>query len=192
MLHNNLDPQVAERPEDLVVYGGTGKAARNVEAFELIVKALRDLNDDETLPVQSGKPVAILPTHRDAPRILISNSMLVPHWATWENFRKLEEKGLTMYGQMTAGSWIYIGSQGIVQGTYETYAEVARQHFGGSLKNTLNVTAGLGGMGGAQPLAITMNEGVCLAAEVEEWRVRKRLETKYVDEIALDIDKAID
>jgi urocanate hydratase len=192
MLHNNLDPDVAERPEDLVVYGGTGKAARNVESFHLIVKALRDLNDDETLLIQSGKPVAILPTHKDAPRVLISNSMLVPHWATWENFRDLEEKGLTMYGQMTAGSWIYIGSQGIVQGTYETYAEVARQHFGGSLKNTLNVTAGLGGMGGAQPLAITMNEGVCLAAEVEEWRIRKRVETKYIDEIIHDIDKAID
>lgn len=192
MLHNNLDPDVAERPEDLVVYGGTGKAARNVESFHLIVKALRDLNDDETLLIQSGKPVAILPTHKDAPRVLISNSMLVPHWATWENFRDLEEKGLTMYGQMTAGSWIYIGSQGIVQGTYETYAEVARQHFGGSLKNTLNVTAGLGGMGGAQPLAITMNEGVCLAADVEEWRIKKRIETKYIDEIIHDVDDAID
>ncbi len=192
MLHNNLDPEVAERPEDLVVYGGTGKAARNPECFHLIVKALRDLNEDETLLIQSGKPVGILPTHKDAPRVLISNSMLVPHWATWENFRNLEEKGLTMYGQMTAGSWIYIGSQGIVQGTYETYAEVARQHFGGSLKNTLNVTAGLGGMGGAQPLAITMNEGVCLAAEMEEWRIRKRIETKYIDEIITDVDAAID
>ena len=192
MLHNNLDPDVAERPEDLVVYGGTGKAARNVECFHLIVKALRDLNEDETLLIQSGKPVAILPTHKDAPRVLISNSMLVPHWATWENFRDLEEKGLTMYGQMTAGSWIYIGSQGIVQGTYETYAEIARQHFGGSLKNTLNVTAGLGGMGGAQPLAITMNEGVCLAAEVEEWRIKKRIESKYTDEIIYNLDEAID
>jgi urocanate hydratase len=192
MLHNNLDPAVAERPEDLIVYGGTGKAARNVECFHLIVKALRDLNDDETLLVQSGKPVAIMPTHKDAPRVIISNSQLVPHWATWENFRDLEEKGLTMYGQMTAGSWIYIGSQGIVQGTYETYGEVARQHFGGSLKNTLNVTAGLGGMGGAQPLAITMNEGVCLAAEVEEWRIKKRLETRYIDEISYGIDEAID
>lgn len=192
MLHNNLDPEVAERPEDLVVYGGTGKAARNVESFHLIVKALRDLNDDETLLIQSGKPVGILPTHKDAPRVIISNSQLVPHWATWEHFRELEDKGLIMYGQMTAGSWIYIGSQGIVQGTYETYAEVARQHFGGSLKNTMNVTAGLGGMGGAQPLAITMNEGVCLAAEMEEWRIRKRLETKYIDEISLDIDEAID
>src|SRR5436190_12110353 len=192
MLHNNLNPAVAERPEDLIVYGGTGKAARNVESFHLIVKALRDLNDDETLLIQSGKPVGILPTHKDAPRVIISNSQLVPHWANWEYFRDLEDKGLIMYGQMTAGSWIYIGSQGIVQGTYETYAEVARQHFGGSLKNTLNVTAGLGGMGGAQPLAITMNEGVCLAAEVEEWRIRKRLETKYIDEIAFDVDEAID
>jgi len=192
MLHNNLDPNVAERPEDLIVYGGTGKAARNAECFHLIVKALRDLNDDETLLIQSGKPVGILPTHKDAPRVIISNSQLVPKWATWEIFRELEDKGLIMYGQMTAGSWIYIGSQGIVQGTYETYAEVARQHFGGSLKNTLNITAGLGGMGGAQPLAITMNEGVCLAAEVEEWRIKKRLETKYIDEISLDIDEAID
>jgi urocanate hydratase len=192
MLHNNLDPEVAECPEDLVVYGGTGKAARNVEAFNNIVKALKDLNDDETLLIQSGKPVGILPTHKDAPRVIISNSQLVPHWANWEYFRELEDKGLIMYGQMTAGSWIYIGSQGIVQGTYETYAEVARQHFGNSLKNTLNVTAGLGGMGGAQPLAITMNEGVCLAAEVEEWRIRKRIETRYIDEIFTDIDKAID
>lgn len=192
MLLNNLDPEVAESPEDLVVYGGTGKAARNVESFHLIVKALRDLNDDETLLIQSGKPVAILPTHKDAPRVIISNSQLVPHWATWDYFRELEDKGLIMYGQMTAGSWIYIGSQGIVQGTYETYAEIARQHFGGSLKNTLNVTAGLGGMGGAQPLAITMNDGVCLAAEVEEWRIKKRLETKYIDELFHDIDKAID
>jgi urocanate hydratase len=192
MLHNNLDPDVAENPEELIVYGGTGKAARNAESFHLIVKALRDLNENETLLIQSGKPVGILPTHKDAPRVIISNSQLVPHWATWENFRELEDKGLIMYGQMTAGSWIYIGSQGIVQGTYETYAEVARQHFGGSLKNTLNVTAGLGGMGGAQPLAITMNEGVCLAAEVEEWRIKKRLDTKYIDEMITDIDKAID
>ncbi|SFB94728.1 urocanate hydratase [Flexibacter flexilis DSM 6793] len=192
MLHNNLDPNVAERPEDLVVYGGTGKAARNHEAFELIVKALKDLNEDETLLVQSGKPVGILPTHPDAPRVIISNSMLVPHWANWKNFRELEAKGLTMYGQMTAGSWIYIGSQGIVQGTYETFAEVARQHFGGTLKGTLNVTAGLGGMGGAQPLAITMNEGVCLAAEVEEWRMDKRLETRYLDKKTHSIDEGID
>ena len=192
MLLNNLDAEVAEKPEDLIVYGGTGKAARNFEAFELIIKALKDLNEDETLLIQSGKPVGILPTHKNAPRVILSNSMLVPHWATWENFRALEAKGLTMYGQMTAGSWIYIGSQGIVQGTYETFAEVARQHFGGSLKHTLNVTAGLGGMGGAQPLAITMNEGVCLAAEVEEWRIDKRLQTKYLDEKYQDIDEAID
>jgi urocanate hydratase len=192
MLHNNLDPDVAERPEDLIVYGGTGKAARNPEAFHLIVKALKDLNDDETLLVQSGKPVGILPTHKDAPRVIIANSNLVGHWATWDYFRQLEAQGLIMYGQMTAGSWIYIGSQGIVQGTYETFAEVARQHFGGSLKNTLNVTAGLGGMGGAQPLAITMNEGVCLAAEMEEWRVDKRIQTRYCDEKYHDINQAID
>ena len=192
MLHNNLDPDVAERPEDLIVYGGTGKAARNTECFHLIVKALRDLNDDETLLIQSGKPVGILPTHKDAPRILISNSQIVPHWANWDEFRKLEAMGLTMYGQMTAGSWIYIGSQGIVQGTYETYAEVARQHFGGSLKNTLNVTAGLGGMGGAQPLAITMNEGTCLAAEMEQWRCEKRIQTRYLDFMFQNLDEAIE
>ncbi len=192
MLHNNLDPDVAERPEDLIVYGGLGKAARNWEAFDQICDALLTLNDDETLMVQSGKPVAILPTHKDAPRVLISNSQLVPNWANWDHFRELEAKGLMMYGQMTAGSWIYIGSQGIVQGTYETYAECARQHFGGTLKGTLNVTAGLGGMGGAQPLAITMNEGVALVAEVEEWRIRKRLETRYLDVMSRDIDEAID
>jgi urocanate hydratase len=192
MLHNNLDPEVAERPEDLIVYGGTGKAARNAEAFELIVKALKDLEEDETLLIQSGKAVGILPTHKNAPRVLISNSMLVPHWANWETFRELEAKGLTMYGQMTAGSWIYIGSQGIVQGTYETFAEVGRQHFGSSLRNTLAVTGGLGGMGGAQPLAITMNEGVCLAADVEEWRILKRIETKYIDKITSSIDEGID
>jgi urocanate hydratase len=192
MLLNNLDPDVAERPEDLVVYGGTGKAARNPEAFQLIVKALQDLENDETLLIQSGKPVGILPTHPDAPRVIIANSHLVPHWANWDEFRRLEAKGLTMYGQMTAGSWIYIGSQGIVQGTYETFAEVARQHFGGTLRGTLNVTAGLGGMGGAQPLAITLNEGVCLAAEVEEWRIDKRIETRYLDKKYFDIDQAID
>lgn len=192
MLLNNLDPAVAERPEELIVYGGRGKAARNPEALELIIKALRDLENDETLLIQSGKAVGILPTHIDAPRVLISNSQLVPKWATQQHFDELEHKGLMMYGQMTAGSWIYIGSQGIVQGTYETFAEIARQHFGGTLKRTLSVTAGLGGMGGAQPLAITMNEGVCLAAEVEEWRIRKRLETRYIDEIAFDIDAAID
>lgn len=192
MLHNNLDPDVAERPEDLIVYGGLGKAARNWEAFDQICDALLELNDNETLMVQSGKPVAILPTHKDAPRVLISNSQLVPNWANWEHFRELEAKGLMMYGQMTAGSWIYIGSQGIVQGTYETYAECARQHFNGSLKGTLNVTAGLGGMGGAQPLAITMNEGVALVAEVEEWRIKKRLETRYLDIMFRDVDQAID
>ncbi|QNL21085.1 urocanate hydratase [Hyphobacterium sp. CCMP332] len=191
MLYNNLDPDVAERPEDLVVYGGTGRAARNWDAFDLIVKALKDLEDDETLLVQSGKPVGILPTHKDAPRVLISNSMLVPNWANWEHFRELEKKGLMMYGQMTAGSWIYIGSQGIVQGTYETFAEVARKHFNGTLKGTLNVTAGLGGMGGAQPLAITMNEGVCLAAEMEEWRIDKRIETRYIDKKTNDINEGI-
>ncbi len=192
MLMNNLDPDVAEKPENLVVYGGTGKAARNWESYHLIVKALEDLNEDETLLVQSGKPVGILPSHKDAPRVIISNSQLVPHWATLDYFRELEAKGLIMYGQMTAGSWIYIGSQGIVQGTYETFAECARQHFGGTLKGRLNVTAGLGGMGGAQPLAITMNEGVCLAAEMEEWRIRKRLETRYLDVMTKDIDQAID
>ena len=192
MLLNNLNPDVAERPEDLIVYGGRGKAARNVEAFHAIVKSLKELGDTETLLIQSGKPIGILPTHADAPRVLISNSMLVPNWANWKHFDELEKKGLMMYGQMTAGSWIYIGSQGIVQGTYETYAECARQHFGGSLKGTLNVTAGLGGMGGAQPLAITMNEGVCLAAEMEEWRIDKRLETRYLDEKYLDVDQAID
>lgn len=192
MLHNNLDPEVAERPEELIVYGGRGKAARNVDAFELIVKALRDLEDDETLVIQSGKPVAILPTHPDAPRVIISNSMLVPNWANWEHFTELDKKGLMMYGQMTAGSWIYIGSQGIVQGTYETFNAVADKHFGGTLKGRLCVTAGLGGMGGAQPLAITMADGVCLAAEVEAWRAEKRVETRYLDYIEYDIDKAID
>ncbi|HZF99425.1 MAG TPA: urocanate hydratase, partial [Chitinophagales bacterium] len=192
MLHNNLDPAVAERPDELIVYGGLGKAARNWESFELIVKALQDLNDDETLLVQSGKPVGILPTHKDAPRVIISNSMLVPRWANWEHFRELDAKGLMMYGQMTAGSWIYIGSQGIVQGTYETFLALADKHFNGSLKGKLNVTAGLGGMGGAQPLAITMNEGVCLAAEMEQWRIEKRIETKYLDKWSADIDEAID
>ncbi len=192
MLLNNLDPDVAERPEELIVYGGRGKAARNPEAFDLIVKALKDLNEDETLLIQSGKPVGILPTHKDAPRVIISNSQLVPKWATFEYFNELEDKGLIMYGQMTAGSWIYIGSQGIVQGTYETFAAVARKHFGGSLKNTLSVTAGLGGMGGAQPLAITMCDGVCLAAEVEEWRIQKRIDTRYIDVMIKDIDEAID
>ncbi len=191
MLLNNLDPEVAERPEELIVYGGRGKAARNIEALDNIIKALKELEDDETLLIQSGKPVAMLKTHKDAPRVLISNSQLVPNWANWKHFDELEKKGLMMYGQMTAGSWIYIGSQGIVQGTYETYLAVANKDFGGSLKGTLNVTAGLGGMGGAQPLAITMNEGVALVAEVEEWRIDKRIETKYLDEKYTDIDEAI-
>jgi urocanate hydratase len=225
MLLNNLNPEVAEKPDELIVYGGRGKAARNFEALDNIIKALKVLENDESLLIQSGKPVGILKTHKDAPRVLISNSQLVPKWATWEHFDELEKKGLMMYGQMTAGSWIYIGSQGIVQGTYETYAAIADKHFGppaprkgvletskqentssigseskippsggggASLKGTLNVTAGLGGMGGAQPLAITMNEGVALIAEVEEWRIDKRLATKYLDEKYDDIDEAID
>lgn len=192
MLLNNLNPEVAERPDDLIVYGGRGKAARNFEALDNIIKALKVLENDESLLIQSGKPVGILKTHKDAPRVLISNSQLVPNWANWKHFEELEQKGLMMYGQMTAGSWIYIGSQGIVQGTYETYAAAADKHFGGTLKGTLNVTAGLGGMGGAQPLAITMNEGVALIAEVEEWRIDKRLETKYLDEKFVNIDEAID
>jgi urocanate hydratase len=192
MLLNNLDPQVAERPDDLIVYGGRGKAARNFEALDKIIAGLKVLENDESLLIQSGKPVGILKTHSDAPRVLISNSQLVPNWANWKHFDELEKKGLMMYGQMTAGSWIYIGSQGIVQGTYETFAAVAQKHFGGTLKGTLNVTAGLGGMGGAQPLSITMNEGVCLAAEVERWRVEKRLETRYCDVLMEDIDEAID
>ncbi|MBS1588700.1 MAG: urocanate hydratase [Bacteroidetes bacterium] len=192
MIQNNLDPEVAERPEDLVVYGGIGKAARNWESFDKILSALKTLNEDETLMVQSGKPVGILRSHKDAPRVLIANSNLVGRWANWETFRELEAKGLMMYGQMTAGSWIYIGSQGIVQGTYETYLSLANLHFKGSLKGTFNVTAGLGGMGGAQPLAITMNEGVALVAEMEEWRIEKRIETRYLDKWTKDIDQSID
>jgi urocanate hydratase len=192
MLLNNLDPEVAERPDDLIVYGGRGKAARNFESLDKIIAALKVLENDESLLIQSGKPVGILKTHKDAPRVLISNSQLVPNWANWKHFDELEKKGLIMYGQMTAGSWIYIGSQGIVQGTYETYAAVANKDFGASLKGTLNVTAGLGGMGGAQPLAITMNEGVALIAEVEEWRIDKRLETRYLDKKITGIDEAID
>lgn len=191
MLLNNLDPEVAERPDELIVYGGRGKAARNFESLDRIIAALKILENDESLLIQSGKPVGILKTHPDAPRVLISNSQLVPNWANWKHFTELEQKGLMMYGQMTAGSWIYIGSQGIVQGTYETYAAIADKHFGGSLKGTLNVTAGLGGMGGAQPLAITMNEGVALIAEVEEWRIDKRIETRYLDEKHTNIDDAI-
>lgn len=192
MLLNNLDPEVAECPDQLIVYGGRGKAARNPKALQDIIRCLEVLENDESLLIQSGKPVAILKTHPDAPRVLISNSQLVPNWANWNHFEELERKGLMMYGQMTAGSWIYIGSQGIVQGTYETYAAAAEKHFGGSLKGTLNVTAGLGGMGGAQPLAITMNEGVALIAEVEEWRIDKRIQTRYLDEKFTTIDQAID
>ena len=192
MLLNNLNPEVAERPDDLIVYGGRGKAARNFEALDNIIKGLKILENDESLLIQSGKPVGILKTHKDAPRVLISNSQLVPNWANWKHFDELEKKGLMMYGQMTAGSWIYIGSQGIVQGTYETYLAAADKDFRGTLKGTLNVTAGLGGMGGAQPLAITMNEGVALIAEVEEWRIDKRIETRYLDEKFTDIDEAID
>ncbi len=192
MLMNNLDPEVAERPEDLVVYGGSGKAARNWECFDAIVATLKRLGDDETLLVQSGKPVAVFRSHPGAPRVLIANSMLVPHWATADEFRRLEGLGLTMYGQMTAGSWIYIGTQGILQGTYETLAECARQHFGGTLAGRLTVTAGLGGMGGAQPLAVTMNEGVCLVAEVDPTRIERRLQTRYLDEVAASIPAGIE
>jgi urocanate hydratase len=191
MLMNNLDPEVAERPQELVVYGGIGKAARNWECFDAIVRCLRELEDDETLLVQSGKPVGVFKTHPDAPRVLISNSMLVPAWATWEHFYELDRKGLMMYGQMTAGSWIYIGTQGILQGTYETFAEAARQHFGGSLAGRLVLTAGLGGMGGAQPLAATMNEGVLIAVEVDPQRIERRLETRYLDVRSDSLDDAL-
>ncbi|HVH54434.1 MAG TPA: urocanate hydratase [Actinomycetota bacterium] len=192
MLMNNLDPDVAERPQDLVVYGGTGKAARNWESFDAIVKALRGLGDDETLLVQSGKPVAVFRTHEMAPRVLISNSMLVPKWADWDTFRELEHAGLTMYGQMTAGSWIYIGTQGILQGTYETLAEAAAQRFGGTLKGTITLTGGLGGMGGAQPLAVTMNEGVALCVEVDPSRIERRIKTRYLDRETDDVDHAVE
>jgi urocanate hydratase len=191
MLMNNLDPEVAERPEDLVVYGGTGKAARSWEAFDAIVRSLRELEDDETLLVQSGKPVAVFRTHPMAPRVLISNAMLVPKWADWETFRELERAGLTMYGQMTAGSWIYIGTQGILQGTFETLAECASQHFGGSLAGRVVLTAGLGGMGGAQPLAVTMNEGVALVVEVDPKRIERRIKTGYLDRETDDLDGAL-
>jgi urocanate hydratase len=191
MLMNNLDPEVAERPYDLVVYGGTGRAARSWAAFDAIVATLRTLSDDETLLVQSGVPVGVFRTHEWSPRVLIANSNLVPDWASWEEFRRLEQLGLTMYGQMTAGSWIYIGSQGIVQGTYECFAEIARRRFGGSLAGTVTVTAGLGGMGGAQPLAVTMNGGVALCVEVDPERIRRRLETRYLDERADDLSDAV-
>jgi urocanate hydratase len=191
MLMNNLDPDVAERPEALVVYGGTGRAARSWEAFDAIVRTLQTLRDDETLLVQSGKPVGVFRTHEWSPRVLIANSNLVPEWATWDEFRRLENLGLTMYGQMTAGSWIYIGSQGIVQGTYECFAEIARRKYGGSLAGTITLTAGLGGMGGAQPLAITMNGGVALCVEVERERIERRLQTRYLDELADSLDDAV-
>jgi urocanate hydratase len=192
MLMNNLDSDVAELPEQLIVYGGTGKAARNWEAYHAIVESLKNLNNDETLLVQSGKPVAVFKTHPDAPRVLIANAQIVPEWANWDEFRRLEAKGLTMYGQMTAGSWIYIGTQGILQGTYETLASVANTHFGGSLKGQLVLTAGLGGMGGAQPLAVTMNEGVAIVVEVDRERIQRRLDTRYVDKMVDNLDEALD
>ena len=192
MLMNNLDPEVAERPEDLVVYGGSGRAARSWTAFDAIVATLQRLEHDETLVVQSGKPVAVFRTHPWAPRVIIANALIVPAWATWEKFRDLEDRGLTMYGQMTAGSWIYIGTQGILQGTYETLAELARRHFNGSLTGRLVVTAGLGGMGGAQPLAVTMNGGIALVVEVDPSRIERRLATRYIDERATDLDDALD
>ncbi len=192
MLMNNLDPAVAEKPDELIVYGGTGKAARNWDCYHAIIATLKRLENDETLLIQSGKPVGVVRTHDQAPRVLIANSNLVPRWGNWDTFRDLEDKGLTMYGQMTAGSWIYIGSQGIVQGTYETFAELARQHFNGSLKGKLTVTAGLGGMGGAQPLAVTMNDGHCIGVEVDEWRIDRRVETGYCDAKATSIDEALD
>jgi urocanate hydratase len=191
MLMNNLDPEVAEKPQDLIVYGGTGKAARNWDCFRALVESLKELENDETLVVQSGKPVAVFGTHEDAPRVVIANAMIVPKWATWDEFRRLEAKGLTMYGQMTAGSWIYIGTQGILQGTFETLAAVARTHFGGSLKGKLVLSAGLGGMGGAQPLAVTMNDGVAIIVEVDRDRIQKRLRTKYVDTMVETLDDAL-
>ena len=190
MLENNLEN--AEKPDELIIYGGTGKAARNWDAFHRIVEALRSLRDDETLIVQSGKPVAVFKTHQDAPRVLIANAHLVPRWSTWETFHELEKLGLTMYGQMTAGGWSYIGSQGIVQGTYETFAACARTHFGGSLRGRLVLTGGMGGMGGAQPLAIKMNEGVCLDVEVDEARIRRRVANTYCDRIVFDLDEALE
>src|SRR5687767_3597580 len=191
MLMNNLDPEVAERPEQLIVYGGIGKAARNWEAYDAIVATLRRLGNDETLLVQSGKAVGVFRTHENAPRVVIANSNLVPHWGTWDEFRRLDALGLTMYGQMTAGSWIYIGTQGILQGTFECFAAVARQRFGDSLKGRLVVTAGLGGMGGAQPLAATMNEATCLVAEVDRSRIKRRIDKRYLDEQAPSLDAAI-
>src|SRR5215467_7722653 len=192
MLMNNLDPEVAERPDDLVVYGGTGRAARSWAAFDAMVRTLTTLREDETMLVQSGKPVGVLKTHEWAPRVLIANSNLVGDWANWPEFRRLEALGLTMYGQMTAGSWIYIGTQGILQGTYETFAAVAAKRFGGTLAGTLTLTAGCGGMGGAQPLAVTMNGGACLVIDVDAARLRRRVETRYLDTIADSLDAAIE
>src|SRR5512142_2516553 len=191
MIQNNLDPDVAEKPSELVVYGGIGRAARNWECFDAILRSLRELGDEETLLVQSGKPVGVFPTHADAPRVLIANSNLVPHWATWEHFNELDKKGLMMYGQMTAGSWIYIGSQGIVQGTYETFVEMGRQHFGGDLSGKWILTGGLGGMGGAQPLASTMAGASMLAVECDAFRIQKRLDTKYLDRMCTSLDDAL-
>jgi len=192
MLMNNLDPEVAENPAKLIIYGGSGKAARDWEAYEAIIKSLKKLENDETLLVQSGKPVGVFRTYTDAPRVIISNSMLVPNWANWDEFRRLEGLGLTMYGQMTAGSWIYIGSQGILQGTYETFAECSRKYFNGTLKGKIILTAGLGGMGGAQPLAATMNGAVLLGIEVNRERAQKRIDTGYLDVLTDDLDEALD
>ncbi|RLE16044.1 MAG: urocanate hydratase [Acidobacteria bacterium] len=192
MIQHNLDPDNAENPDELIVYGGTGRAARNWECFDAILEALKNLEPDETLLVQSGKPVGVAKTHEDAPRVLIANSNLVGHWANWDYFNELEKKGLIMYGQMTAGSWIYIGTQGILQGTYETLAELARQHFGTDLSGTFTLTAGLGGMGGAQPLAVTFNGGAALIVEVDPHRIQRRLETKYLDEMETDLDRALE
>src|SRR2546423_13290791 len=191
MIQNNLDPEVAEKPDDLIVYGGTGRAARSWEAFDRILSTLKRLGNDETLLVQSGKPVGVFQTHEWSPRVLIANSLLVPRWATWDEFRRLEALGLTMYGQMTAGSWIYIGTQGILQGTYETFAAVARRHFGGTLAGRLVVSAGLGGMGGAQPMAVTMNEGTALIVEVDPARAERRASQGFLDEIAPSLDEAL-
>ncbi|MDT4899560.1 MAG: urocanate hydratase, partial [Pseudonocardiales bacterium] len=188
MLMNNLDPENAERPDDLVVYGGTGRAARNWASYDALVRTLTTLGPDETMLVQSGKPVGVMRTHEWAPRVLIANSNLVPDWANWDEFRRLENLGLTMYGQMTAGSWIYIGTQGILQGTYECFAEIARRRFAGTLAGTITLTAGLGGMGGAQPLAVTMNGGVAIVIEVDPHRIERRLETRYLDVVADDLD----
>ncbi|MBV8203808.1 MAG: urocanate hydratase, partial [Candidatus Eremiobacteraeota bacterium] len=192
MLMNNLDPDVAERPQDLVVYGGSGRAARSWEAFDAIVRTLKRLRNDQTLLVQSGKPVAVFGSHEAAPRVLIANSLLVPAWANWQTFRELEAQGLTMYGQMTAGSWIYIGTQGILQGTFETFAALANKHFGGSLRGRITLTAGLGGMGGAQPLAVTMNGGVAICVEIDADRIQRRIEGRYCDVFAESSDEALD